>query len=525
MKLMANLETMSRTVNRSGGFLRFASGCSLKAALAAVVLLNVGCGADSASTSTAQKPQTLASQSGALSFESASYYAGLWPKSVVAADFDGDGHVDIAVSNRGPINNDGVVPEGASAEDTYQIRLYFGNGWGDFELREDRAPTIQPDGFAYYMVQGDVNADGRPELIAGIVPDRLGQELPRVLIYRNISDGSGTGPVFDFGDPLRLDPSCLAPTCSPGFQGRPSPARSDGTPLIAITLENFDNDSRPDLVMMHKQTDTVDVFKNVGAGGASPSFERTQSFVLPPSVVMPASFNSPWKSVATDLDGDGRKDIAFVQAKDWHLQSNPGAKGSVGFLMNVSDDAFPWFQLSHVEVQVDELPYDIAVGALRGAGSKDLVVANAHGQTLSFINNNSWPGTLAFDQPVRRRAGRASKTLAIADFNGDCLDDVIVANQTGTDFTDIAVDGESAPLVAYLNDPWAPGEYYTRDAIVGSQVPGLYVSGSNSAAGPVGIKQADVNNDGLPDLVAASGGNGGSKLFVLLNTSTSSCGW
>lgn len=249
---------------------------------------------------TATAPQAVLSLNGQLSFDVTEAYAGIWPKSTAAADYDGDGLLDIAVSNR-RVFGPGDPPPGANLNDVLQIRVLFGDGVGGFVEDATRFPPLQPllsdraYYFAYYMVQRDLNADGRPELIAGLVPDVdafTNNHPPTIAIYTNISDGSSTGPVFDTDNPVYLD-------VSPRLAG-------DGTPLIALASDDYDLDGLPGLVAMHKAADAVDVYQNVSEVGGALGFAYVQTIAIPPTDPLGAmglpTKSAPLKSISADLD-------------------------------------------------------------------------------------------------------------------------------------------------------------------------------------------------------------------------------
>lgn len=71
------------------------------------------------------------------------------------ADLNGDGKLDIAVINEGTLPASGGVPTGGSVE------VYLGNGDGTF-----KAPFSYAGTFLGFVAIGDVNNDGKPDLVA-----------------------------------------------------------------------------------------------------------------------------------------------------------------------------------------------------------------------------------------------------------------------------------------------------------------------------------------------------------------------
>jgi hypothetical protein len=183
-------------------------------------------------------------------------------------------------------------------------------------------------------------------------------------------------------------------------------------------------------------------------------------------------------------------------------------------------------------------PLYLATADLTGDGLNDVVSASADDGTLSvFLNDKLSPGT--FNTPLVLASPGASQ-LAIADVNGDGLPDLVSADFNVSLFVQTSPGTFAAPLSLYsgganwvavgdLNDDGAPDIALTDN--VGVKV--LMHTGAASAttyAAPVSvftqtanqnlaganiIAIADVNGDGLNDLIITDPGpTGGSAPTV-----------
>jgi hypothetical protein len=170
---------------------------------------------------------------------------------VAAADFDGDGKRDLAVLNR---------DRGAPA-----ITILLGNG--DGSLRPGMSlPVAATSAFAV----GDLDSDGKPDLLAPASGDALG-------LLRGRGDGS-----FAIGPQLAV-----------GTQSG----------VGALALADIDGDGHLDAVALDGAGGALVVLLGDGTG----SFAPARSFAVPTArTVRPATL------ALRDLDGDGRPDLVIA---------------------------------------------------------------------------------------------------------------------------------------------------------------------------------------------------------------------
>jgi hypothetical protein len=376
--------------------------------------------------------------------------------SVAAADFNGDGRLDIASANYGGENvgvllasSDGSFrvhdfPAGGSpyalaagdftgngiqdlavADDSSNtVNILLGNGDGTFQ-----APVSYPVGnFPLSVVVGDFTGNGILDLAVANAHSNSVSVL--------LGNGDGTfGPARDY--PVGVYP-------------------------YSLVVGHFTGDGHLDLAVSDDNYNSVSVLLGNGDG----------------------TFQDPRNTVALDgalavgdLEHDGYDDL---------VATYPGRNGSVSVLLSTGDGYFQpplTFQIG------SQSPYSIAVADLTGNGNLDLVVANeadsrAYTLTVSVLLGN---GDGTFGPAVTYVVGMSTyvspQSVVVADFTGDGIPDIAV-NLGSWSVKVLTGNGDGTFQVPYSG----------------------YLGG-------LGIVTADLNGDSLPDLVGIDGSN----VSVLLN--------
>jgi hypothetical protein len=203
-------------------------------------------------------------------------------------------------------------------------------------------------------------------------------------------------------------------------------------------------------------------------------------------VVLPDG-NHPLHIVAADFNGDHKLDLAVTD-----LNSN-----SVSLLFGRGDGTFT----AATSPAVGMGPVGIVLGDFNGDGKADLAVANsgvlsgnnqgAHANTVAILLGT---GTGRFLAPVFLPVAKTPLLLAVADFNKDGKQDVVVSNNGGRVVSELLGNGN--------------GTFQTPRTF---QVPQA-----------LAISVADFNTDGNPDLVVTNGDL--SSISLLLGDGTGKFG-
>ena len=202
----------------------------------------------------------------------------------------------------------------------------------------------------------------------------------------------------------------------------------------------------------------------------------------------------PNSIAVADVDGDGVPDLLVATTSD---QGNPTNPGFANVILDNKTTAGT-FQKGVPYPTTGTNPSSIAVADLTRSGSLDLVIANYASGSVSVFMHGSTPGS--YMPAVTVTTGGLPNQVVIADVNLDGHLDLVLADASA-----------SGNAIVLLQDPANPGQFLA---------PALLSTGSTSAPS---VAVADLNGDGKPDVVAAtsdaSGNNG--AVYVFYQSATS----
>ena len=411
---------------------------------------------------------------------------GTGPYDVATGDFNGDGMLDFATAN----------PSGNS------VSAVLGNGDRTFQSAVDTTVTA-----ANGIVAGDLDHDGDDDLLVtafqctGICftsmtalvsnGDGTFSVLPSVTTI-----GSGEAHIHDLNADGHPDLVGVF-----GFSGegtmtvalgngdgsfQPATQTGAGVPRGSVDFGDVNGDAAPDMVV--GGTDEISVLFGDGDGG----------FGMPVSYAA-GGYN---RVGLADMDGNGNLDV--VSTVRGRPSVNPPTVGGTWILLNAGDGTFG----SAVQYAAPARPEVFVVDDFNNDGFLDVVA----GELVPF---NSGRGTIsvalglgdgALAAPIRHELPDAGTLLVGAryvvagDLDGDDVDDVV--------FTNIGSGGAGYPY-SYVMSQLSNG-----DGTLAEPVKCLI------AETPTALALADVNDDGLLDLVATDAPQEGISVLLGIGDGT-----
>jgi hypothetical protein len=333
---------------------------------------------------------------------------GVDPLAVAAADFNGDGHTDLAVVNH--------------TDNTASILL--GNGDGTFTP----APLLTTGKGPVAVVTADFNGDGHPDLAV------VNQTDNTVSIFLGNGDGTFT----------------LKSTLTTGSNP------------VAIAAADFNNDGKIDLAVVNQGTatvpgNTVSIFLGNGDGtftagsvlatGATPSAIVASAMVTGNNNIDLAVTNEGANSVSVFLgNGDG----TFTSAATLTTGNSPVAILAGAFNSNIdsnmdlvvanqADDTVSVFLGNGdgtfgtaTNFATGTIPVALATADFNIDGRPDLAVSDQTADTVSILIGNG-DGTFATKLDLGTGTGPAG--LVAADFTGNGRPDLAIADSTANTVT------------------------------------------------------------------------------------------
>jgi Bacterial Ig-like domain (group 3)/FG-GAP-like repeat/FG-GAP repeat len=445
----------------------------------------------------------------------------LLPTVPAFADFNGDGHLDMAMAAEGGIaiflgQGNGSFSSvefydmgqevgsasvakfsGSSFEDIAVTlpaplpRLLIGNGSGTFSLGADPNPSYASSGADILLLPGDFNGDGKPDLNEGAsLPNETFTGTDSVVF----NEGGGnfeapvsvpnTSPVMaDFNGDGRMDLVNVS-----GEDITVSLGQANGSFVVANTplrtgyaaahfgAGDVNHDGKPDLIL-----DYGDHFE-VWLGNGDGTFTYSNSIDL-------SGVTSDFVGAVMDVDGDGNGDVILLPDADVSA-----ALGPLTIFYGNGDGTFQ----SPIFVPLSHRYSWVTVADLNNDGRPDLVLTD--GAAIAVMMNL---GSRMFDAEKDFIAGRSvSIPVAVTDVNGDGLPDMVVGNTGGTTVTVLLNQGagpNSGSVSGDLTVSPEPSNYANSFVVT------LTLSGGTGSPVPTGTVSFSIDQAFVTDSTLTNG--------------------
>ncbi len=354
---------------------------------------------------------------------------GSLPLDAITADIDGDGKIDVLLSNY--LDNTISVYRNISSPGNITA--------GSFAAKVDFATGTNPGVIAV----GDIDGDGKKDVIVINTTDNTTSVLRNTSIPGIMNSGSlaakvdftvGTSPsavsIADFDGDGKNDiavgnnggssVSVLRNTSVAGYINAGSfAAKVDfnaSSSLGDIAVTDVDGDNKIDIITTGLVSNTISVLRNTSVPGSitAGSFAAKADFA---TGVFPKGVS------VSDVDGDGKTDIVVT-----NLNSS-----SISVFRNTS--AAGTINTGSLAAKVDftaSTPFGIEMEDIDGDGKKDVVVSNAFDNTISVFINHATPGSIttgSLSPKVDFAGGNFPQGISIGDIDGDGNKDLVVSNR------------------------------------------------------------------------------------------------
>jgi hypothetical protein len=381
---------------------------------------------------------------------------------LVAADFDKDGKLDLAVDTG------------------YDITIYKGSGTGTFTLTNTYS-NINSEG---YLTATDLDGDGNVDLWVGIARAGIfGGDQSNTQGYALMGNGDDS---FQGTDVLPF-----------GFSGG--------------NIADLNGDGIPDAVGVNAD---LSITPYIGDGKGH--FTAHSSVTSPTSYMgTPDTITNIDSIELADVNGDGKPDLLYIPTGGLYFNGENGTAG-LFIALNDGQGGFnpPVFYAVASTLPTGHLDRYWSISNLHVAdvnhdGNGDLIYNYQDTDTTTNRTNygtavqlGNGDGTFGpandipfYSEPFNTgMGGRQSYVAVIADLNKDGNPDLIFEASTGT--TDSELSAPVMQLQVALGH--GDGTFATATAVAG---PDIIARAIYATSMPPSVAVADMNGDGVPDLI------------------------
>jgi len=338
-------------------------------------------------------------------------------------------------------------------------------------INRDALPDIvliDPNGFTLFINQGNGQ-------FSRSGPFSTGDGVPLALATGDF-DGNGT---IDVAAATDVGTVAIIPGNGDGTFGAPSEFEVDGFP-IAIVASKIDGDADLDIAVV-QDDDTIYLLRGAGDGTFSPFPTPTLDVGEAGTVAIQAG----------DFDNNGKQDLAVVNDID----------ESVTVFLGNGDGTFGSPRTAR---NVGQGPESLAVGDLDGDGKLDVLTANMAADVVGGISYLLGLGNGNFQRSQSIPNSPISPGyVVLGDLDGNGSPDSVATQSSDTQ------------LGINLNEGANPDTGVQWGDLESS----VFVPGILPGDGQLQLAVADLDKNGLPDIVTLRDGTGGPRLAISLNRS------
>lgn len=380
---------------------------------------------------------------------------------LAAGDFNNDGKLDLAVDNG------------------KTVCIYLGTGSGTFTAGKCYLSNAQVG----YLSATDLDGDGNVDLYIGLGNGGLfvGDQFDSTQAYALMGNGDGT------------------------FRGAPS------LPFVytGSNVADLNGDKVPDAVGVNEDG-SLTIYLGDGKG----NFNAAATLATSPVTIGGTQFTVGGidsLSIA-DVNGDGIPDLAFIATGF----NGPGGTPGVFIALGTGQGGFaaPSFYavpstLASGDIDIAWTISNLHLADLNGDGKADLIYnfadTSSHANTIYFgnvVQLGNGDGTFRAPQVILYRSipyaqyapTETSYVQSVTDLNGDGIPDLVLLSQTPS------IDPTLSSYVSVIQVALGKGDgsFSAPTTITG---PDIMVQSFTDVI-PASIAVADMNGDGIPDIVA-----------------------